>query len=133
MQNYGTRFTNHVNNLHNWWIEILVGSGVVVFAAVIIAWLSSYRKLILKYISGYNRNAVSVLISFGIVYAIGCIAPSTLYSAEWPWFMLGLYFFFIDNVDLLGSPEHKLSERKRINSGLAYRGGAGAMYGSKTM
>lgn len=119
MKNYGTRFTNHVNNIHNWWIEILVSSGVVVFGAVIVAWLATYRKLIMKYLSGFNRNAISALIAFGIAFAIGCISPSTLYMAEWPWFMLGLFFFFAQKPELLDRPVRLRRKKVSLRIGLA--------------
>ena len=96
MTNYGTRFTNNIPNLHNWWLEILVGSGTVIAAIVAVTWIKYYIKLIKAYRSDKTRNEARYIIcgaiSFGVVFAIGCISPSTLYSFEWPWALLAVFF-----------------------------------------
>ena len=96
MEHYGTRFTNYIYNLHNWWLEILVGSGVIVTFYVLYTWFYYYKQLIVEFrmrgLSNYNRLILSGLMSVGGVYAVGCISPSSLYSSEWPWFLLALFF-----------------------------------------
>lgn len=96
MTNYGTRFTNNIPNLHNWWLEILVGSGTLIAVVVAVTWVRYYIKLISAYRSNKIRNdawyIICGTISFGVVFAIGCISPSTLFSAEWPWALLAVFF-----------------------------------------
>lgn len=96
MTNYGTRYTNNIPNLHNWWLEILVGSGSVIAIVVVVTWVRYYINLISAYISSKARNAewyiICGIISFGVVFAIGCISPSSLFSSEWPWGLLAVFF-----------------------------------------
>ena len=114
MEHYGTRFTNNIFNIHNWWIEILVGSGTVMFILVAAAWIITYKNLIHKYIIGYRRNFICTMITFGIVYGVGCISPSTLYSSEWPWMLLALFFYFSDNTEVLSAVTVSSERRKRL-------------------
>ncbi len=118
MEHYGTQFTNYIYNLHNWWLEILVGSGVIVFVTVLIAWGSTYKKLIFKYIAGYRRNVICTLITFGVTFALGCISPSSLYSSEWPWLLLALFFFYSECPDLLPQPETATARKARVKFSL---------------
>lgn len=99
MENYGTRFTNNVKPLHNWWLEILVTSGVLITIMMIIVWFKTYKKLIKNYISSDKKEAIksAALIAWGISFAIACIAPSSLYKMEWPWILLGLFFLISNN------------------------------------
>lgn len=82
MINYGTRYTDNIPNLHNWWLEILVGSGTIIAIVVVIAWIKYYINLITVYRNINTRNTVLHIIcgtiSFGIVFAIGCISPSII-------------------------------------------------------
>lgn len=96
MEHYGSRFTNSIYNLHNWWLEILVGSGVVVTFFVLRTWIDYYKQLIAEVkrrgLANSNKIIIGGLLSIGGVYAVGCISPSSLYSSEWPWFLLALFF-----------------------------------------
>ena len=96
MEHYGSRFTNSIYNLHNWWLEILVGSGVVVTVLVLRTWIDYYKQLIAEVkrreLANSNKIIIGGLLSIGGVYAVGCISPSSLYSSEWPWLLLALFF-----------------------------------------
>lgn len=96
MTNYGTRYTNNIPNLHNWWLEILVGSGTVIATVVLVTWIQYYMNLISAYKSNRKQDTMWYItcgtISFGVVFAIGCISPSSLFSSEWPWALLAVFF-----------------------------------------
>jgi teichuronic acid biosynthesis protein TuaE len=82
-------------NLHNWWMEILVSSGVVVFIAYVALYL--YNTVFLwKRIQITNGpklfwlNCVFTGLSIGFI--ISSIGPSSLIGCEWLWPLMALTF-----------------------------------------
>ena len=82
-------------NLHNWWMEILVSSGVVVFIAYVALYL--YNTVFLwKRIQITNGsklfwlNCIFTGLSLGFV--ISSVGPSSLIGCEWLWPLMALTF-----------------------------------------
>ena len=96
MENYGERFTNNTKPLHNWWLEVAVSSGLIISILMIRVWIKYYIDLFKLYISKNKKKnellIISLVMSMGLVYAIVCISPSSLYKIEWPWALLSIFF-----------------------------------------
>lgn len=100
MENYGLRFTNNIKPLHNWWLEILVSSGIVVTFFMLLTWCTYYVNIFTSYInsnSNYKKKLLKVnIMIIGIAFTVASIAPSSLYKMEWPWVLLGVFFMLDD-------------------------------------
>lgn len=93
MLHYSVYNTNGVLNIHNWWLEILVGYGVIVF----ILYISLYFGLILNSFKSYINSSYKGLKSLYLInvtllftFFIGGVSSSSLISAEWFWLIFVL-------------------------------------------
>jgi teichuronic acid biosynthesis protein TuaE len=82
-------------NLHNWWMEILVSSGILVFIFYIAIYIKNTMKLYkgIKLVNGkdqYWLNCIFTALSFGFV--ISSTGPSSLIGCEWIWPLMALTF-----------------------------------------
>lgn len=74
---------------HNWWLEIMVKYGILVFAAYLATILTLYVRMIRTYLKNCDElYAVTVAICTGFV--IACISPSSFIRAVYQWFIPGL-------------------------------------------
>lgn len=85
--------TGGVLNIHNWWLEILVGYGVVIFIMYIVFYFKLFRSF--YRIFKYSRSKVDMSMSLGIMcfmigYVIGSISSSSNISSEWLWVFWGI-------------------------------------------
>lgn len=82
-------------NIHNWWMEILVSSGVIVFLLYIFIYGYTFLRLcMLKNLVNSNQlfwtKAIFASIFFGFVFS--SIGPSSLMQCEWLWPIMALSF-----------------------------------------
>lgn len=80
--------TSGIENIHNWWMEILVAYGLIIF----ILYAIFYVKLLLNLIKKFkmSSNEVDHSISLGIAFAmvgfiIGSFSSSSNLNSEWLW------------------------------------------------
>ena len=97
MQNYGVRYTRGVTNIHNWWFEILVANGVIIF----IGYMNFYVDMIIKFYRKFKRSLSleDKTISLGFLcslfsFIIGSISSSSIISSEWLWMYWGILIAF---------------------------------------
>ena len=88
MSNYGNYNTFGIANIHNWWMEILVGYGVVIFILYIMFYVKLFKSLYQRYRKCSDIKNKSI--SLGIIccmtgYVIASISTSTNIGAEWLW------------------------------------------------
>ncbi len=88
MANYGVYNTGSIRNIHNWWMEILTGYGLIIFTMYIIF----YVKLFLSALRRFKKasDEVDVSLSLGIMcclagFTIGGISSSSNIGSEWLW------------------------------------------------
>lgn len=84
-------------NIHNWWLEVLVGYGVVVFMLYIIAYgllIHSFFRLRRSEIQ-VNRQIANAFISFLLVYIFASITSANNMLIEWHWVYFALMIAFI--------------------------------------
>ena len=96
MTHYATK-TSNVLNIHNWWMEVLVSSGIIVF----INYIYIYIKQIIFYYKNINRasdrtiNRISqAFLCFMITFILGSITSSPIFPTEWMWTAFCVIFTF---------------------------------------
>lgn len=88
MVRYGRYYTGNITNIHNWWMEILTGYGVVIFVLYLVFYLNLLKSLLYKYWT--SKRQMDIDISLGIIcslfgFAVGCISSSSNFYREWLW------------------------------------------------
>lgn len=76
-------------NPHNWWLEVLAQFGLPVFAAYAALYIAVFVKTLILYRKTRFRGFACVLAML-VVFAIGCIAPSSLIRVPYKWLPLAL-------------------------------------------
>ena len=89
--------TNTLTNMHNWWLEILVGYGAVSFGLYLMAYISLMVKLVRLKCTLVGRYAyVSfTLFNFMLIYILASITSANNMLIEWHWVFFGLIISFV--------------------------------------
>jgi len=93
MDNYGTYNTFGLTNMHNWWMEILTGYGIIVFLLYITFYIKLFQSLYRKY--KISKDKIDTSISLCIMcclagFTIGATSSSSNISSEWLWVFFGI-------------------------------------------
>lgn len=88
--------TNGFTNIHNWWMEILVSSGIGVFLLYVSVYL---RSLWLTYRHIHSRHHFAQVCVLGSMcgFIFASLSASTMMGLEAVWIIMGLFFFFVGN------------------------------------
>lgn len=95
-----------ITNMHNWWLEILVGHGLFAFIAYVLA----YSLLLLRLLNISKQNsqatarAAHALFSFMLIFIFASITSANNMLIEWHWLFFGLIISFVKVCD--GSTYH---------------------------
>lgn len=92
------KFPIETVNIHNWWFEILVSSGVIIFLLYIGLFLCNLNKAYRLSVCKRNKQERAVsrcILGWMIAFVIGCMGSSSLVTAEWMWPLIALYFSYI--------------------------------------
>lgn len=74
-------------NPHNWLLEVLVQFGVLVFFAYAAIMLAAFIQMVRMYLN-HRRWELTIVASMFAVFAVGCVAPSSLIGAPHQWLPL---------------------------------------------
>lgn len=99
MEFFGLYFVGDITNMHNWWMEILVSSGILIFIVYMYHYFNCLR--ILLKISKSTKNVDDLYISscfFALLvgFFIGAVGPSSLFISEWFFPLFGLVIVYIN-------------------------------------
>lgn len=91
--------TRGIINMHNWWMEILVDYGVIIFVMYIVM----YFRLIWDNIRIYKLSSKSIIdryyalsfAAFLVAYIIGSISASSNMTREYVWLFFALMITFV--------------------------------------
>lgn len=87
----GMLWTRDITNIHNWWIEILVSSGVVVFVYYVALYIKKFlfflKKALAIKVSETGRIYAKLGVSMLSVFFIGAMSASSIFCIEWIWAM----------------------------------------------
>jgi teichuronic acid biosynthesis protein TuaE len=85
-------------NIHNWFMDILVGYGIIVFALYIIMYIYILRRLFLNYFyskDSFIKNTSLVLFSYIVAFVISSMSSATNIIIEWQWVFWGMIIAFV--------------------------------------
>ncbi len=90
-------------NMHNWWMELLVSSGIGIFIFYIVVYSKSLIKLFthLYFKSSHDRRRDFISISFLaflIAFFVTSVGASSIMTIEWIWPAMALIMAFINIV-----------------------------------
>lgn len=84
-------------NIHNWWLEILVGHGLLAFIVYVLA----YGLLLIRLYQLSRRSSQAVarsahtLFSFMVIFIFASITSANNMLIEWHWLFFGLIISFV--------------------------------------
>ncbi len=85
--------TGGIENMHNWWLEILISSGVFIFSMYMYVYFSAIRRNYKKYkksLSPDERNFYAIFFCFFVGFIVSCIGSSSLITSEWIWPLMAI-------------------------------------------
>lgn len=97
MEIFGPLPTNNIFNIHNWWLEILVGYGAFIFISYVLGYaLMIYRLFNLKkFVNRMHQKIMNAFISFLLVFIGASITSANNMLIEWHWVFFGLIIAYI--------------------------------------
>jgi teichuronic acid biosynthesis protein TuaE len=111
MKNYAEYPTGNIVNVHNWWIEILVNYGVVIFILYCLFYLYLLKEL---YVINKNITEQSVLKLFSValllamvVFPLSSVSPSSQIALNYFWVLYGFVIAFINYYKVNDQEEQK--------------------------
>ncbi|MFV8260310.1 O-antigen ligase family protein [Aerococcus viridans] len=111
METFGPLPTNNIFNIHNWWLEILVGYGAFIFIAYVLGYaLMIYRLFNLKkFVNRMHQKIMNAFISFLLVFIGASITSANNMLIEWHWVFFGLIIAYIGIMEI-----EVLGKKKRV-------------------
>jgi teichuronic acid biosynthesis protein TuaE len=100
MKNFAVYPTGNIVNVHNWWVEILVNYGVLVFTLYCLFYLFLLKELFIinRRLSGHSALklvSVSLLLAM-IVFPLASISPSSQIALNYFWVLYGIVIAFVN-------------------------------------
>ncbi|GAB1431747.1 hypothetical protein MASR2M29_03720 [Spirochaetota bacterium] len=102
MENYKVFYTDKITNMHNWWMEILVGYGIIIFISYIWTYLKMYKLFYKSYIGSedkFIKSTTLALISLMSAFIICSISSSSNVGSSWMWALWGTIIAFVKYVE----------------------------------
>lgn len=93
MENFRVYDTSYIRNMHNWWMEVLTGYGVVIFTLYIIYYIRLAKTMLYSYRIAEDKLNASIslgIMCFMIGFVLGSISSSSNIGTEWLWVFWGV-------------------------------------------
>lgn len=87
-----------ISNMHNWWMEILAGYGVIVFVMYVFVYLLKVQTFIIAYFKSNNsfiKNTSLGFFGFMMAYVFSSVSSSSNIGTEWIWLLWSVIISFI--------------------------------------
>lgn len=84
-------------HMHNWWMEILTGYGIIIFALYLIVYFSMMRRAYTYYRhsrDSFIRKASLSIIGYLSAFVLSSISSATNIINEWQWIVFGVIIAF---------------------------------------
>lgn len=98
MENFSVFPVFDIVNIHNWWGEILVAYGILIFMLYLTMYISMFIQLYRQFKSSsiyFNRISSLGLMGFLAAFTVSSISSSSMMFAEWQWVFWGCIIAFI--------------------------------------
>jgi len=85
-------------NIHNWFMDILVGYGIFVFIAYALMYAVILRQLFVSYRYTNNhfvRNSSMILFAYLVCFMVSSLASATNIIIEWQWVFWGVIIAYV--------------------------------------
>lgn len=93
--------TNGITNVHNWWVEVLVSSGFIVFFYYVKLYIEAAFNFVKKALSYHTSTRGAVYARLGAsmlaVFFVGCMSSSSIFCIEWIWAMF-IYWMLLPRI-----------------------------------
>lgn len=96
----GSYFTGEITNIHNWWMEILVSSGIFIFIFYIFVYIKSMIRIYYLSLTKKDkeiRDIATFFLCFLGAFIISAIGSSSLMIAEWFWPIMAVIMSFANS------------------------------------
>lgn len=90
MSKYPKYFVGKTTNLHNWWIEVLVDYGIIIFVLYISYLVKIFNRLSLNDRNKRFKNYIVSMKAYMLCFFIGSITSSSNLNVEWHWIYYGI-------------------------------------------
>lgn len=106
--------TKNIVNMHNWWLEIMVAYGVLVFIAYLVAYALMLYQLnrVRLFQDPKWRQVSNQVIAFLVIFIPASVTSANNMYIEWHWVFFGLLISYLALVE--NSPRIIEKERGRI-------------------
>lgn len=94
LMNRSTHQISGIYDLHNFWIEILVCYGVVIFVLFLCLYLKTFFNFWLLHNDKGFFDAPNICCGYMVAFILSSVSSSSLASSEWFWFIFTLYIAF---------------------------------------
>lgn len=99
LMHYAEYPTKGIINVHNWWIEILVNYGAVIFIGYVLLYLWIILQLFRIFRQAHTTQMKMIsegLLGGMIVFSLSCISPSSQISLNYLWLLFAFSISFIN-------------------------------------
>lgn len=87
-----------IYNIHNWWMEILTGYGIIIFVLYMSVYFLMIRQLFVNYKYSTNqfiRTTSWILLAYMFSFVLSSISSASNMLIEWQWVFWGIIITFI--------------------------------------
>lgn len=100
LENYGIYPTKNITDVHNYWVEIFVDYGAIIFSLFIFCYFICSKELIKQYKQSKDKEISAiylVFIFFIFSFLIGSISSSNNLTKEWLWILAGVILAYVNS------------------------------------
>lgn len=96
-------------NIHNWWLEILVGYGLICFFLYVLAYGMLMRHLwrMRQSKEMHTKRTAQILFNFLLIFILAAMTSANNMLIEWHWAVMGLVISYVSIHETLGKTEDK--------------------------
>jgi teichuronic acid biosynthesis protein TuaE len=94
METKSPYFTFGVTDMHNWWMEILASSGIIIFVVYLVVYIKTLRNMMnnVRFNTDTDLRWLNLLgFAFLSSFFVAAVGPSSVLMSEWSWPLLALF------------------------------------------
>ena len=117
MAEFGFLDTEVIVNMHNWWLEILVAYGAIVFIAYVLMYsLLIYKLWKLRWkVSDPLRAVNNSFVAFLIVFIFASITSANNMLIEWHWLIFALIISYLKLIEMQNQRPIQTFKPKKVS------------------
>lgn len=96
LQNYSVYTTHEIYNFHNFWMDLIVEYGALIFIGFIVTYLTICKELYKKSENNFFKNINTVFLFFLLSFMVSSISSSSIITREWLWLTFAIIISYIN-------------------------------------